>query len=205
MRLVVVAVLAAVGCPAVLLTGRADPAPPDAGERAAPGWEYKAVGFAGGEKDGTAKLNALARDGWEYVGPLANGLVAFKKATRSGLDADLDKLQGVWVLVSREEGGQVVPAADDGTTFTFTGNRWAWKDQGVLAQAGVWKAAAGDKAGRGYDNLVTEGFNEGGTAKGVYRLDGDTFQYCEGGARPAEFATKAGDGCYLCTWKRAKK
>ncbi len=45
-----------------------------------PAWEWKAVSFGADEKEATKKLDELAADGWEYVGPLANGLVAFKRA-----------------------------------------------------------------------------------------------------------------------------
>jgi hypothetical protein len=41
-------------------------------------WEFKAVSFQA-ESEGTKKLNELAADGWTYVGPLTNGLVAFKR------------------------------------------------------------------------------------------------------------------------------
>jgi hypothetical protein len=41
-------------------------------------WEYKAVAFQT-ENEGTKKLNELAQEGWVYVGPLSNGLVAFKR------------------------------------------------------------------------------------------------------------------------------
>jgi hypothetical protein len=41
-------------------------------------WEYRAVAFQT-ENEGTNKLNELAAQGWIYVGPLSNGLVAFKR------------------------------------------------------------------------------------------------------------------------------
>jgi hypothetical protein len=47
---------------------------------ATPGWEYKAVSFGKGEKESTIKLNDLTAEGWDYVGPLAHGLVAFRRA-----------------------------------------------------------------------------------------------------------------------------
>ncbi len=46
--------------------------------------EFKAVDFAGDEKDSTKKLNDLAADGWEYVGPLGHGLVAFRRTAAAG-------------------------------------------------------------------------------------------------------------------------
>src|SRR5262245_1130992 len=42
-------------------------------------WEFKAVRFGPDEKEATKKLNALASEGWQYVGPLSNGLVAFRR------------------------------------------------------------------------------------------------------------------------------
>src|SRR5438105_464219 len=52
--------------------GQSNPAP-------TPAWKCKAVSLGADEKEVTKKLNELAADGWEYVGPLANGLVAFKR------------------------------------------------------------------------------------------------------------------------------
>src|SRR4051812_3651437 len=42
-------------------------------------WEFKAVPIGADEKDATKKLNDLASEGWQYVGPLGNGLVAFRR------------------------------------------------------------------------------------------------------------------------------
>jgi hypothetical protein len=59
--------------PATLV--RADPAV--LAERAT--WEFRAVSFGTDEKENTKRLNELAAAGWEYVGPLANSMVAFKR------------------------------------------------------------------------------------------------------------------------------
>jgi predicted nucleic acid-binding Zn-ribbon protein len=53
-----------------------------------PAWEWKAVSLGADEKEATKKLNQLAAGGWEYVGPLTNGLVAFKRPTDAS-QADL--------------------------------------------------------------------------------------------------------------------
>jgi hypothetical protein len=42
-------------------------------------WEFKAVLFGLDEKEATRKLNELASEEWQYVGPLGNGLVAFRR------------------------------------------------------------------------------------------------------------------------------
>src|SRR5262245_25957267 len=57
-------------CPAVRAQGK--PAPLQE-------WEFKAVLFGADEKVATKKLTDLASEGWQYVGPLSNGLVAFRR------------------------------------------------------------------------------------------------------------------------------
>jgi hypothetical protein len=59
-------------CPLSRARGQDEPRPK-------PAWEWKAVALGADEKEATKKLNELAADGWEYAGPLANGLVAFKR------------------------------------------------------------------------------------------------------------------------------
>jgi uncharacterized protein (TIGR03067 family) len=118
---------------------------------------------------------------------------------------ELKKLQGTWVLVSRAEGGQVVPAVGDSTTMTYTGNKWAWKHGNTVVQAGTWEVVAVDKTTTKYQGRVTEGANLGGQAMGIFQFQGDQFRYCEGPSRPASFTTRRGDRCYCCTWKRVKK
>jgi uncharacterized protein (TIGR03067 family) len=118
---------------------------------------------------------------------------------------ELKKLQGTWVLVSRAEGGEVIRATDDSTTMTYTGNKWVWKRGETVVQAGTWKVVATGKKATSYKNHVTGGGNLGAEALGIFRFEGDGFKYCEGPSRPTDFTTRNGDGCYCCTWKRAKK
>jgi len=44
-------------------------------------WEYKAIVFSDDEKIATDQLNKIAASGWEYVGPLAHSMVAFRRPT----------------------------------------------------------------------------------------------------------------------------
>jgi hypothetical protein len=44
-----------------------------------PRQELKAVSIGNDERAATEKLNDLAAEGWEYVGPLGNGLVVFRR------------------------------------------------------------------------------------------------------------------------------
>ena len=57
-------------CPAVRAQDK--PAP-------RPEWQFKAVLIGTDERDATKRLNDLASEGWQYVGPLGNGLVAFRR------------------------------------------------------------------------------------------------------------------------------
>ena len=43
-------------------------------------WQYLAISLGGEAKEATRRLNELASEGWQYVGPLGHDLVAFKRA-----------------------------------------------------------------------------------------------------------------------------
>lgn len=193
-----------IGCVAVLLPAVAAPVPKGSEKEAVSRWEHKAVSFGADEKEGTKKLNDLARDGWEYVGPLGNGLVAFKRFVRSAVDIERDKFQGTWVLVSREEGGQVTQAADDTTTFTVSADKWVWKSGDAVITEGTFKLTDITKKPKQWEYAVTGGV----VGYSIYEIDGDTFRYCSTGSaetRPTAFNTTDGGGLYCCVWKRAKK
>jgi uncharacterized protein (TIGR03067 family) len=184
---------AVVGFVAVLYPVAAAPVPKKAAESH---WEHKAVPFGADEKEGTKKLNDLAGDGWEYVGPLGNGLVAFRRFVLSPKVAaakkELARWQGEW------EG-------DPGVTLTIQGERFTSAAPGVGSRNGTIKIIeVGGKATL-VDMVIEEGDVKGQTFRAIFRLDGDTLEYCGtyGEARPVEFNTE-GDN-YHIAWKRAKK
>lgn len=114
---------------------------------------------------------------------------------------DLEKLQGVWVLVSVERNAQAVPNQDKTVTMTFSANKWVCKGAGE----GPFELVDATKDPKKWNfNNTTMGV----TGYGIYLLDGDTFKYCahDAGpeARPADFTTKNGDGRYCLAWKRSK-
>src|SRR5437870_1723104 len=89
-----------------------------------PAWELKAVSLGADEKEATKKLNELAAVGWEYVGPLPKGMVAFKRPN----DAFQPKTKWVSEL-TRQVAGEAASAGPpgrfeltvlsrDGKTFT---------------------------------------------------------------------------------------
>jgi uncharacterized protein (TIGR03067 family) len=164
-----------------------------------PGGEFRAVKFTGDDKADTAKLNELAADGWEYVGPLTGGTVAFRRHAVS-------ELGGTWAKVSGEEAGVATEAGAEPDTFVVEGNRWVYKSGDKVLQAGTFTIDA-SKSPKHFTFTVTEGGNVGGVGYAIYKRDGDTFAYCAAGpdARPTDFTTKPGDGRYILTWKKAKK
>jgi uncharacterized protein (TIGR03067 family) len=173
---------------------------------AAPQWDFRAVAFSNDEKENTKKLNDLARAGWEYVGPLGNGMIAFKRLVRSVQQIEIEKLQGTWTLVSYEVDGKQIRAEDKDHTFTFQGDKWVGKDGGQLVQAGTIKRIEVKDKFNTIDLLITEGGDAGATALAIYVVEGDTMKYIVtiGGPRPTEFATKEGDGRHYLTRRRAK-
>jgi hypothetical protein len=70
------------------------------------------VSLGAGAKEATDKLNELAADGWEYVGLLGHGMVAFKRPN----DAFQPKTKWVGKFTRQVAGA----AASDGRQFELT-------------------------------------------------------------------------------------
>jgi hypothetical protein len=103
-------------CPLSRAQGQDNPSPN-------PAWELKAVSLGVDDMAATKKLNELTADGWEYVGPLANGMVAFKRPN----DAFQPKTKWVGELTRQVAGAEVAASRGrfeltvlrrDGKTFT---------------------------------------------------------------------------------------
>jgi uncharacterized protein (TIGR03067 family) len=196
--------IAVVGCLVMFLPSIAAPTPKAPENDANPNWEFKAVSFSANEIEATRKLNELARGGWEYVGPLSHGLVAFKRYIRSAMEIERDKFQGTWILASREEGGQVSIATDNSTTFTVTGDRWVWKSGETVVQEGTFKLTDITKKPKEWEYATVTG----AVGYSIYEIDATSFKYCSTGAannRPTAFNTTDGGGLYCCIWKRPAK
>jgi hypothetical protein len=56
-------------------------------------WEFKAVSFPKDEKGSTKTLNDLAREGWEYVGPLHSGMVAFRRRRPTAVEEKVGQVR----------------------------------------------------------------------------------------------------------------
>jgi len=151
--------------------------------------EYKAVAIGADEKGATRKLNELAAEGWEYVGPLGNSLVAFK---RDPAKRELAKWQGEW-------------AGDEGQKMTINGDQWSSSTPTFGPVSGTLKVIEVREKMTLVDLVVEAGPTSGQRCKVILRLDGDTLHYCGTyeATRPTEF--KAEENNVHLAWKRVKK
>jgi uncharacterized protein (TIGR03067 family) len=197
-------------CGVAVLVGLAHgAATPGADERPAPPWEYKAVAFSDNVGNATKQLNDLAADGWEYVGPLANGLVAFRRpGAGSGARKEADRLQGTWTTISTESDGQLHREEKRVEKWTINGGRWSVKLDGEVTQEGTYKIIEADKVVK-IDFTVTDGYKQGDTWIALYQIDGDKLKMngcyiSESRVRPKTLGTRDGDGYYVRTMRKEK-
>jgi uncharacterized protein (TIGR03067 family) len=160
-------------------------------------FEYRAIAIPANEKTATQILNTLAGDRWEYVGPLGNTLVAFKRPVPPSTIERLakperDRLQGVWRVVSGKlNDGKKVEV--DRLTFKDTKVTVTYKD-GTNETLGYKIIPLGNP--KGLDILATNS-----VSACVYEFDGvDQLKICgnNGGPRPVEF----GDGGFTLVLKK---
>ena len=106
---------------------------------------------------------------------------------------DLDRRQGTWRAVRIEKGGIPVPADLAGTVrYLFDGERVTLMEGDVRSGAGIiCLDPMADP--RSFDFTATEGPQDGATARGIYRVEGDALTMCLGDERPSRFtgATEA--------------
>jgi uncharacterized protein (TIGR03067 family) len=120
------------------------------------------------------------------------------------MPSDLDKLQGVWNIVSLEVDGQELPAnalgdsriTIKGTSFTSTG---------MTIKYGGKVEIDPDEKPKTFDLIFSSGPEKGNHNRGIYKLNGDTWIIClatRGDTRPTKFATTPGSGFALETLQR---
>jgi uncharacterized protein (TIGR03067 family) len=122
---------------------------------------------------------------------------------------DSERLQGSWKMASLNVNGEKVP--DDAIEMA----KLVVKDDQYTITLGEQTTSAAkftmdsSKTPKQVDFKYTEGLQKGQTAKGIYKLDGDTFTMCrsltEEGDRPAEFTAAADSGRLLVVWTRQAK
>jgi hypothetical protein len=90
--------------------------------------ELQAVRFSDSAETATRQLNELAGQGWQYVGPLGNGLVAFRRTTP--IEPASSSLQGDWEFLSYEKDGVVTEyKPEQRLKLSIAGDKWTVGDQ----------------------------------------------------------------------------
>lgn len=119
---------------------------------------------------------------------------------------DAKTLQGTWVPVKAELGGQPMPAAVLKTiTLKIDKRRYKVTVSGERhSDEGTFKLDTGSKP-KGITIISVKGANEGKTFPAIYELKADKLSVCydlSGAKRPKEFKTSAGTKLYLVTYQR---
>jgi uncharacterized protein (TIGR03067 family) len=126
----------------------------------------------------------------------------------SALDesGDAKALQGVWIPVKAEIGGQSVPEAVlKAITLKLSKGEYEVTVTGEpKPDKGTWTLDSIAKP-KGMKITSVQGPNAGKTFPAIYELRADTLQVCydlSGAKRPGEFKTRAGTQLYLVTYSR---
>lgn len=174
--------------------------------------EFKAVRFISNAEESTRRLNDLAADGWEYVGPLNDGLVAFKRdPVAAARKTAAVGLQGTWLTVETDWKSKA-PAGGGGAgrgvndKITFHGDRYTTKDRdGTVLQAGTFAIVDPAAEPKQIDFICTEGEQEGLRFRAVFNVVGGELRLCTDAGnnrRPNELSGKSG---FLRVAKRDKE
>jgi RNA polymerase sigma factor (sigma-70 family) len=157
------------------------------------------------KKERTVLPDRLSLNDFLYwVGFVDSGTVPEKKPAgkkTAFATADLDRLQGVWWVVSIENDGK--PAKLEKIVFMVDGKRVCWQTKDFEAQGGLYLDTTAEP--RAFDLATSTG-----TMEGIYSVDGDKLRMCfvpgNNGTepkRPTRFATEPGSRQVLFVLKRA--
>ncbi len=121
-------------------------------------------------------------------------------------ERDIEKWQGAWTAVSFETDGKPTPADDlQKIKLTVNGTDYHFQN-GAFSEHGNYRFAAG-KNPKELDIVVGDGADKGKIYRVIYQIEGDRLTIClekDNQHRPLEFTGKAGSGCVLETWQRAR-
>jgi uncharacterized protein (TIGR03067 family) len=141
-----------------------------------------------GDKPATSQSDPPKRDA---------GTVTEVKAKHGAAKTDLDRLQGVWSVVSMECGGK--PSQVDKAVFMVDGKRACWQIKDSEIQGGLYLEPTSKP--KTYDLAMSMR-----TIEGIYSLEGDTLRLCydmgTDSKRPGSFITEKGSQQVLVVLKR---
>ena len=129
-------------------------------------------------------------------------------AKDKAIKAVLDKLQGVYKMVSLEVDGKAVPEDKlKSSTLTIKGDKYVVKvDEQTYETQMILDPQQKPKA---IDMKFLDGANKDKTALGIYKIDGDTFTMCRrlnpGQTRPQDFGTWPDTNTFMVVWKKQEE
>jgi uncharacterized protein (TIGR03067 family) len=121
--------------------------------------------------------------------------------------AETKALQGSWIPVKAELGGQPLPGdVLRKITLTLTNQNYEVTITGEQSDSGTWSIDTSTKP-KGMTIVGTKGPNAGKTFPCIYDIKGNTFRICydlSGAKQPTQFKTATGTKLYLVTYNRKK-
>src|SRR6516164_10449850 len=137
---------------------------------------------------------------------LTGGILAGHTKGADDAKADQNKLDGTWLVVEAELGGQKLPADSVKTTKLVMQKGNYTVTVGGATDEGTVEVDASKKP-KTMDIKGTKGPNQGKNIPAIYELDGNMLKICYGlggEKRPTEFKTGTNPKLYLVTYKRDK-
>jgi uncharacterized protein (TIGR03067 family) len=120
--------------------------------------------------------------------------------------AELEKLQGVWALVSWLYDGRDQGAEGRDIVLSYAGATFTIREGGVLIEKGAFEELDPSRSPKTlvYAPLEIDGRPVQWKAPGIYRLEQDEFVACigYGGQRPTAFSAEAGSNNELVIYRR---
>jgi uncharacterized protein (TIGR03067 family) len=122
------------------------------------------------------------------------------------LDSDAQKIQGTWVVVSLERGGQQEQGVQ-GTRIVFKEDKCLTQEPGQAIEVLGRFRLHPTKSPKWIDVTHSNGGGKSQTCYGIYTLHGNELKLCGGGRgdqRPTKFASAVGTSLEVWVLKREK-
>jgi uncharacterized protein (TIGR03067 family) len=142
---------------------------------------------------------------WQCLMVVTAGLLVAAQPPDSRGRKELAKLQGTWTVAEAVRDGKADDAAK-GNTVTIEGDRFTTRAGSEVLREGTLKLDP-TKSPKTVNATYTRGPNQGKTALGVYRVEGDTwtlFYSVPGKPRPTSILPTSGQGQLRLVLRRTR-